>query len=289
MPKYSLLLCSLLFLSACKYLKPAQPPSAVARVDNEFLTLETLSAQIPDGISADDSLLLAKTYINQWATEKLLLLQSKINLSYEKQNDLEKLIDRYRNDLYTRAYKEAIVSRQLDTVVTLAELKAFYDQNKEIFRLNDEVYQLTFIQLPLNYSNPAEVEKSFKRFNESDRKFLDSISLQFLNVHLNDSIWVRESDILRTLPVINNQNKEQILKISQYSKLQDSLSVYLVTVKSHLQRNQTAPMSFVEETLREIILNKRTSELIKQLETDLTNDAIKQKTFEIIPLDSLRK
>lgn len=289
MPKYSLLLCSLLFLSACEYLKPTQPPSAVARVGDEFLTLETLSAQIPDGTTADDSLLLAQTYINQWATEKLLLLQSKINLSFEKQNELEKLIDRYRNDLYARAYKEAIVSRQLDTAVSLTELSAFYDENKEIFRLNDEVYQLLFIQLPLNYSNPAEVEKSFKRFNESDRKLLDSISLQFIKVHLNDSMWVRESDILRTLPVINNQNKEQILKISQYSKLQDSLSVYLVTVKSHLQRNQTAPMSFVEETLREIILNKRTSELIKQLETDLTNDAIKQKTFEIIPLDSLRK
>lgn len=128
----------------------------------------------------------------------------------------------------------------------------------------------------------------FKRFNADDRKHLDSISLQFLKFNLRDSIWVRESDILRTLPVINAENKNQVLKISQFSKLQDSLSVYLVAVKNHLQRNQTAPLPYVEETLREIILNKRTSELIKKLETELTNEAIKDKTFQIFPLDTLR-
>lgn len=278
----------LILLTGCEYFKPQQPPSAVARVGEEYLTLETLTRQIPNGTPAEDSLLLAQTFINQWATEKLLILQSKINLSFEKQEELERLIERYRSDLYTRAYKEAIVSRQLDTVISDTELQAFYSDNAPNFRLNDEIYQMIFIQLPSNYSNPAEIEKMFKRFNADDRKHLDSISLQFLKFNLRDSIWVRESDILRTLPVINAENKNQVLKISQFSKLQDSLSVYLVAVKNHLQRNQTAPLPYVEETLREIILNKRTSELIKKLETELTNEAIKDKTFQIFPLDTLR-
>ena len=48
-----------------------------------------------------------------------------------------------------------------------------------------------------------------------------------------------------------------------------------------LLRNDAAPLEYVKPTIRQIVINKRKLELIKQLEKDITKDAIKNKQFEI--------
>jgi hypothetical protein len=42
-----------------------------------------------------------------------------------------------------------------------------------------------------------------------------------------------------------------------------------------------APLSYIKPSLKLIILNKRKLELIKKLEKDITQDAIKNNEFEI--------
>ena len=48
-----------------------------------------------------------------------------------------------------------------------------------------------------------------------------------------------------------------------------------------LLRNEIAPLEYVKPTINQIVINKRKLELIKQLEKDITKDAIKNKKFEI--------
>jgi len=52
-------------------------------------------------------------------------------------------------------------------------------------------------------------------------------------------------------------------------------------IKDVLFQNDTAPLDYVRPTIKQIVINKRKLELIKQLETDITKDAIKNKQFEI--------
>ena len=52
-------------------------------------------------------------------------------------------------------------------------------------------------------------------------------------------------------------------------------------IEDVLNPNDTAPLSYVKPTLKQIILNKRKLELIKKLETDITKDAIETNNFEI--------
>ena len=46
-------------------------------------------------------------------------------------------------------------------------------------------------------------------------------------------------------------------------------------------QNDYAPLEFVMPTIKQIVINKRKLELIKQLEKDITKDAIKNNQFEI--------
>ena len=48
-----------------------------------------------------------------------------------------------------------------------------------------------------------------------------------------------------------------------------------------LLQNDYAPLEYVKPTINQIVMNKRKLELIKQLEKDITKDAIKNKQFEI--------
>ena len=83
------------------------------------------------------------------------------------------------------------------------------------------------------------------------------------------------------IPSFDNQDKLRILKKSKYFEKKDSLGVYLVAVKAVLKRNETAPMSYVLPTIKQMILHKKKLELLKKIEKTLVEDALGSTEFEI--------
>ena len=51
-------------------------------------------------------------------------------------------------------------------------------------------------------------------------------------------------------------------------------------IKDFLDKGELAPNEIYTSKIKNIILNKRKQELIKQFEKDILQDAIKSKTFE---------
>ncbi len=252
----------------------------MARVNDNFLYEKDIQKFISEDTTPEDSILIVNNYINRWATQQLLIDQARINLSADQLEQYEKLVQEYQNDLLTEAYKNVIVSKQLDSTITEQEYRDYYETNKENFRLKDLLVKLRYVQLPVNYEGLASVREKLGRYNEKDRKSLNSQDYQFISSNFNDSVWVRKEILLNTLPAIRD-NSEQVLKKSNFTQLQDSLGVYLVKIEDVLNPNDTAPLSYVKPTLKQIILNKRKLELIKKLETDITRDAIETNNFEI--------
>jgi hypothetical protein len=276
---FKILLLSIFFVS-CNYFKPEAKKEAVARVNNSYLYKDDIQKLIAENTSPEDSTLIVNNYINRWATQQLLIDQAKINLTPDKLDQYNKLVQEYQNDLLTEAYKNVIVSKQLDSVITEQEYQNYYETNKENFKLKDLLVKLRYVQLPVNYDGLASVKEKLNRYNEKDRTSLNSQNYQFISSNFNDSVWVKKEVLLHTLPVLR-ENSEQVLKKSNFSQLQDSLGVYLVKIENVLNPNDTAPLSYVKPTLKQIILNKRKLELIKKLETDITKDAIETNNFEI--------
>ena len=85
-------------------------------------------------------------------------------------------MQQYRTDLYTSAYLEALVKRNLDTSITNTELSVAYNQNKELFVLKESLLKLRYINIKSNISNADEIKRRFKRYNTDDRAILDTIS-----------------------------------------------------------------------------------------------------------------
>ncbi len=77
------------------------------------------------------------------------------------------------------------------------------------------------------------------------------------------------------------ENKNQLLKKTNFLQLKDSLNLYLMQVNDVRVQNDYAPLEYVNRSIQQIVINKRKLELIKQLENDITKDAIKNKQFQI--------
>jgi len=270
-----------LLLTSCDFFKKADDREPVARVNESYLYKEDIAAILPEGASKQDSAIVVNAYINRWARQLLLMDGALVNLSEEKQQVFSKLVEQYKNDLHTKAYLEALVKKNIDTVVNSNEAKVFYEANKESFKLNDDLLQFRYLSLPLNPLDLDSIKNKFKRFELKDKMFLDSISVQFKSYSLNDSLWVKFSQVAEKVPVVNLDSKKQLLKKTNFLQLKDSLNLYLIQVNDVRLQNDYAPIEYVKTSIKQIVINKRKLELIKQLENDITKDAIKNNQFQI--------
>lgn len=272
----------LLLNTACTYFDPSRQDDAVARVGDHYLGREEVNKVLNENLSTQDSLVLVNNYINEWAKDRLLFERARINISEEKQEEFEELVSQYRADLYINAYKEALVNSTMDTVVSNEALEAYYEENGENFHLNEDLVKLRYLSVAPEFTGLDEVREKFRRFDQDDIEDLRENALKYKFYSFNDSAWVRVSEVLRKIPVIDADNKDRYLKNSQFLELSDSLGVYLVAVGKVLKRTETAPLEYVAPTIKKIILNKRKLEFIRTLEQDLLNEATSNKEFEII-------
>ena len=280
MSKYIIYISIVLLFTSCKFpvtLDEKSKGKPIAKVYDKFLYNSDI--ELPTSISKQDSALFVENYINNWAKKQLLLHQAELNLEDES-SEFEKLVKDYRSTLYINAYKEALILNKLDTIVTKNQIEKYYLSNNNNFKLNEELVQLKYLFTNTNRTDKKGLIKLFKSTKEEDIDSLMLRKLEFKSYNFNDSIWIKYSDLIQKTDFLKRERKKSILKKSNFIEKEDSLGLYLIKIKDVLKRNEIAPISYVSPTIKQIILHKRKLELLKKIEVDLLNDAIKNKNFE---------
>ncbi|MDC0380223.1 peptidyl-prolyl cis-trans isomerase [Flavobacteriaceae bacterium] len=270
-----------LFFEACDLSKSKIEGTPLARVNDTLLMVEDIDLSEFEGLSSEDSLLQIQTKLRNWATQQLLIDGATLNLEEKQQENFELLVQQYRTDLYTSAYLEALVKRNLDTSITNTELSVTYNQNKELFVLKESLLKLRYINIKSNITNADEIKRRFKRYNDNDQAILDTISIQFNSFFLNDSIWIKADQVVSKIKPLQKGFNKLLLKKPNFIQLNDSLELYLIQINEVLATGSQAPIEYVLPTLRQIIINQRKLKLVGQLKNEIVNDAIKNKKFEI--------
>ena len=271
----------IILLSSCNLFKGEQKADSIARVGKNYLYTSDIQNIVPKGTTKEDSIIIIRSFIDRWATQKLLIEAADRNLSDTKKKEYASLINQYKIDLYTKAYIEEIVKRSVDTLVTNEELKSYYSENKENFKTNGNLVRLRYINLSKDNPKLETIKEKFFNFNKKDKKFWDTNSLQFKSFAFNDSIWVDMGQVYDKLPIINPDNRDELMQPGKKLQIMDKEDLYLVKVSNLIAKNELSPFEFIKPTLKEIIVNKRKLELIKKFEKEITEDAIKNKDYEI--------
>lgn len=276
-----LFLLSFILLQSCDYFtikKDTRQP--VARVNDTYLYKDELTAVFSKEITKQDSILLVNNYINNWIKQQLLLSKAQLNLE-NKKGEFEDLVKQYREDLFINSYKEAVVKQYLETNITEDDVDQFYLNNNEIFKLNEELIKVKFIKIGKDVLNKNELIRLFKSTSKADFMRLQKKEIFFKSHHLNDSIWIKYSDLINEVPIFKTEDKQQLLKKDNFIQKEDSLSLYLVAIKQVLQSNEIAPKSYIKPTIKQMILHQRKLLLLRNIEETLIKDATKKQQFEI--------
>ncbi|MFD2517878.1 peptidyl-prolyl cis-trans isomerase [Salinimicrobium flavum] len=271
----------LIMVTGCNLFKETEDRVVIARVNDSYLYEDDIASLIFENTSPEDSAFIVSNYINRWATQKLLIDRARVNLSEKQQKEFDMLVQNYHNELYAKAYTDAIIGRELDTAVSRRESREYYEMHGENFILNENLVKLRYINLTKDNKDFDDIRTRFRRFNEEDKEALLNMAIQFNSYSLNDSVWVKTKQVYDKIRPLSPDMEGQFLKKQNFLQLEDSLGVYLISVEDTRLRSEQAPLEYSLPNIKQILLNKRKLELIKKLEKDITQDAIKNDNFEI--------
>lgn len=271
----------IVFLVACSKSSQNNNSEAIARVNDNYLYRSDLENLVPPGSSKKDSVAIVKDFITRWAMQQLLMNKAEKNISKSKQQELDELISQYKNDLYTKSYLEELVMTKIDTVISNEEIEKYYNEHKNNFKTTEPLVKLRYINLIKGNVKFATINSKFLNFSKKDKLDLQKLAIQFKNYAFNDSIWVDINQVYEKLPFINQENKDKFVSAGIAYQYTDSNLVWMVKVKDVVEKNNVAPLQYIQPTIKQIILNNRKTDLINKIQTEITNDAIKDNDFEI--------
>ena len=270
-----ILLCTI--LAGCSNFSNNNSNNLVARAGENFL----YENDLPEYTSKDDSLIKISSFIEAWAKEKVLYDLSMINLSQSKRAEIDELVENYKVDLYINSYKDLIVNSKIDSIVTTEQIDSFYTLNINNFKLNENLVKYRYIKVPNDNININRIRRYIVRINEQDRYFLDSLNFQFADLKLNDSIWFTERDVISSIDFINQNNKSKYFIKNRLFTIEDSNYTNFFIVDDILRSGNIPPISYLYERIKSTIVNQRKLNLLKNLNKEILNDALKSRKYEV--------
>ena len=277
-----LMVCLGLVLFSCGS-KNRKDDQAVAKVGDKFLYFSEMSDIFPKGCSKDDSMALAKLYIDNWIKTRLLLKKAELNLSSEQLNISEE-IETYRSSLLIYKYEDQLLRERLDTTVNESEIRSYYEANKDNFSSEEYVVRAVFIKLPANAPTLWKVRQWYVSDREKDVQDLtDYCRTHAVKYDRFDDEWVRWVNVEAEFP----QKDAATRQLAQYDRIEqnDGDFFYFARLIEKRAPGDTAPLALVKDKVKNIIINKRKLKFISELERDIYNDALVKKQFEIFKIN----
>lgn len=260
--------------------KKTTPNNVIAKVYGYELTKEELKENLPKTTSVVDSLKVTEDYIKKWAQQKVLFRNALINLDNTEM--LDKLVNKYKEELYTSYYKNALVNKKLDTIVTEVEIEDFYIKNQESFKLNEVLLKFRYIHLDRRNKKINVIKKMFDSDSVLDKQKILMDYSGYQDYYFNDSVWASLKEVYATkLDFPELTERDLSVKNKVITKISTDKSPYFIMIHDVLSRNEIAPLEYVKPTVKDILLHKNKIKFFDQMEQILIDDAVKQKKYEV--------
>ena len=281
--KITILFAVFLTLTNCELFEKTNDVKVVAKVHDVSLNTEDLkNFNIPAGLSEKDSVAVLMGHINRWAIKQLILHEAKKNMTEKKQRQYNNLVEEYRLDLFSSAYENAYVKKNLKTGISKSEIEVYYNKYKESFLLQEDLINVSYIKLSEKYKDLSATRRAFKRFTTNDINELSKVKLSFIESDFNlNNKWISFDSFLEKIPSLKFYKRDKLLRNNNFLSYKTDKVRFLIKFKKVLKSGQSAPLEHVQERIKQIILNKRKIKLKKQLEEEIRKDALQTKEYQV--------
>lgn len=270
-----LLLITLLCCGACKERQDHKGKTPLVEVDGSFLYKEDLVSVLPVGLSKDDSILFAEHYIRSWAEEILLCEKAENNIPDNV--DVDKLVENYRKALIMHTYQQELINQKLMNEISEQEVAEYYDQNKDLFKLERPLMKGLFIKVPLTAPQLGSVRKWYKTEKQDAVEHLEKYSLQnAVKYEYFYDKWVSVTDVLDMIPLKVEAPEEYVNKNRQV-ELKDTAFHYFLNVSDYRGVGEQKPYEFAHSEVKDLLINQKRVDFMQQVKSDLYQQAVDKK------------
>lgn len=268
--------------SSCKAISEFfDKDEVVAKVGDSKLKMEDILEIVPEGLSPEDSTIMARQYINSWALDRIILEHAEKQLSAEEM-DVSKELEIYRTSLLKYKYEQLYVNQRLDTTVSDDMIQEYYDAHPDRFVLDRPLVKARF--LCIQSESPALSKLKSMMTSDSAEELMEADSIAFssaIKFTVWDDKWIDAADLAKEfgheyMSVLSSVRKGWIERT-------DTVGVSSIAYISEIvQVGRQAPVEYSTPAIRDMIISARRQKLIQALEQDLLQDALDNGTFVIL-------
>ena len=273
---------ALILLASCGWISDLiHDDDVVARIDKHKLYRSELSRFIPHDATPEDSVKLARQYINTWAKELLFLGVAETELS-KAESDVTKELEEYRRSLLKFRYEQQYINDRLDTVIVSSEIEAYYNAHKDLFALQVPIVRARFLDIMKESPALDQIKKLMASGRYDDLAMADSLA------YTSALLYADRSDEWLDMPVYAKYFGYDYgtvlskLRPDGYIVLEEEQGDVKIGYICEMRRpGSVAPLEYCSGRIRDIILNNRKHALLTSLEQDLLKDALEQEKLII--------
>lgn len=252
----------------------------LARMGEHELYANDITRLIEPGLPAKDSLAALQSLVDNWIRKEVKTAAAEAALSGHS-DEIEAMVAQYRSSLVTYQYEQEWLSDRLDTTVTTEQIRAYYDDNRDAFRLAGPIVKARIVRLPSGLRQSRKLEEMFRSERETDRNdFLNICQKNQYQTNDFSSEWTDFSTVVRHIP-FSQSNFDEFLRTRKYYDVEDDQYKYMMAIDAYRSTGDYSPMERETANICKIILNKRRQTLLTTLEDSLYRAAQNQQLIDI--------
>ena len=263
-----------LFSASCSEKSSDSGRTPILELEGKFLYKDELDKIIPPNTAVIDSADIADRFIKKWVTEVLMYENARRNIS--NLNEIDQLVDEYRQSLIIHEYEQALVAERLDTKITDAEARTFYEQYKIHLTLEDNLIKGMLLIVPDGAPLMEDVKEWVRKGDTKSLEKIEKYSLQnAISYDYFMDKWTPFSEITKKAPFTYEDSRAFVIS-TRFAEASDSTKHYFLHIAKAIPTGDVEPYEFAKERITATIINRKKSDFIISFEKNVYNDAIKK-------------
>lgn len=244
------------------------------RAGNSFLYREDLQKILPYGLSGEDSIHFVNNYMRKWAEEQVLFEKAEHNVRSEGR--IERMIADYRRILIMNAYESRLLQQIVSEEVPEEDLRRYYDENKQLFVLDESVIKGVFIKAPLTSPDLKNLKEWYKDSSDEAMELMEKYAFRNAVMYeLFYDFWKPVSE-LEAKFVLNLAALSENFDKKRDIETEDGEYCYLLHVEEYVPKGMVKPYELAKLEIMDLLANTRKVEFMKKVKSDLYNQSLEK-------------
>ena len=252
--------------------------TVLVRIGDKVLTRGDLEREIPDRLRSKDSALFADNFIKRWVDDQLLYEVASRNIP-DKEN-IDRMVERYRQELVIFEYQKHLLNEKLDKEISEEDMSVYYEKNRDKFKLHSAIIKGLFLKVPENSPQIARLKKWYKSVTPEAVENIEKYGLHnaVIYEYFYDK-WVSFDEIMDNIPY-SVEREADFLRTHKNIELNHKGYWYFLNISDYQLKGGQMPFDFAKAQIKEILINQKKMDFLKEVKEELYRDALKEKEVE---------